>query len=282
MKRTFVFLAIVAIYLVGIRYSLGEDSVEQVKRPLVTLTGTDSHVKECSYHRITSEDEWIKIWQRHTGPRESKDFIPLGFPIIDFEKCMVIAVFQGNGWNSSGLKTILVKEGKDDIVFRFEDMHYQTMGPGGGGERVTVYGFFVLPRSDKTVVLEENQQIYLGEPPVWKAVCTLKPTDTAEPTGKTSGAKTSFKGWELYVWQEASDTYFSLLLGTNRLKSDEEIKKAAVKGIDAIKPKMDELKPGQEVIIVGKKLMEPPPMDQFSPVVEYGKKIGLKVQVQSQ
>jgi hypothetical protein len=42
------------------------------------------------------------------------------------------------------------------------------MGPGGGGKEVAVYGFFVFPRSGKAVVLEENVQSYLGQPPVWK------------------------------------------------------------------------------------------------------------------
>ena len=95
---------------------------------------------------------------------------------------------------------------------------------------------------------------------------------------KPTGTKTAFKGWELYVWQKDGDTYFSLLEGTNRLKTDDEISKAAVKGIDAIKPKLDELKPGQEVFLSGKKLLTQPPKEQAAPVVEYGKKIGLKVQ----
>jgi hypothetical protein len=99
---------------------------------------------------------------------------------------------------------------------------------------------------------------------------------------KAPGTKTSMKGWELYVWQEKGDTFFSLLPGTNRLKTDEKITKVAVKGIDAIKAKLAELKAGEEVFVVGKKLMEPPPKNQASPVVEYGKKIGLKVQGQSQ
>ena len=93
-----------------------------------------------------------------------------------------------------------------------------------------------------------------------------------------AGTKTSFKGWELYVWQKDGDTNFSLLEGTNRLKTDEEIAKAAVKGIEAIKPKLDELKPGQEVVVLGKNRGDTPPKDQASKVQEYGRKIGLTVQ----
>ena len=97
-------------------------------------------------------------------------------------------------------------------------------------------------------------------------------------TAKSTGTKTAFKGWELYVWQKDGDTYFSLLEGTNRLKAADEINKAAVHGFDAIKSKLDELKPGQEVFLSGKKLLTKPPKEQAAPVVEYGKKIGLKVQ----
>ena len=98
-------------------------------------------------------------------------------------------------------------------------------------------------------------------------------------TGKPTGTKAAFiKGWELYVWQKDGDTYFSLLEGTNRLKTDDEISKVAVKGFDALKPKLDELKAGQEVFLSGKKLLTQPPKEQAAPVVEYGKKIGLKVQ----
>jgi hypothetical protein len=148
------------------------DPAKEATHPYVTLTGTDSHIKERSYHRVVSEDEWIKIWQRHKGAKESKDYDffynPLGLPYIDFEKCMVIAVFQGSSVNSAGLKTVAILEEKDRIVLRFEEKWYQTMeraGTGHGGNHVTVYGFFMLPRSSKTVVLEENAQNYIGQPP---------------------------------------------------------------------------------------------------------------------
>jgi beta-glucanase (GH16 family) len=97
----------------------------------------------------------------------------------------------------------------------------------------------------------------------------------AENVGRT---KTSFKGWELYVWQKGGNTYFSLMEGTNRLKTADEIDKAAVKGIDALKPNLDELKPGEAVFLSGKKLLTQPPKEQAKLVREYCKKIGLKCQ----
>ena len=120
---------------------------EKATRPLVTLTGTDSQVKERSYHLIRSEKEWIKIWQRHKGAKESENYDlfynPLGLPEVNFEKCMVIAAFQGSGWNSAGLRAVSVLEEKDRIVLRFVSKGYQTAGPGSGsGRPVSVFKTF--------------------------------------------------------------------------------------------------------------------------------------------
>ena len=161
MNKIIALLAVATVFLVGIHSSQGEDAAQRGIRSLVTLTGTNSHVKDRSYYRITSEDEWIKIWQRHKGEMESKDYDlyynPLGVPKINFSECMVIAAFQGSGWNSAGLMTTDIKEEKDRIVFRFHSKGYQTLSRSGDSrKKVTVYGFFVLSRSDKTVVVEEE------------------------------------------------------------------------------------------------------------------------------
>ena len=66
--------------------------------------------------------------------------------------------------------------------------------------------------------------------------------------------------------------------GTNRLKSDAEITAAAVKEIDAIKVKLVELKPGEEVFLSGKKLLTQTPKEQADLLREYCQKIGLKCQ----
>ena len=88
----------------------------------------------------------------------------------------------------------------------------------------------------------------------------------------------SMKGWELYVWQDQGETFCSLLEGTNRNKSDDEITKAAVKGINAIKPKLDELKAGEWVSISDRQGDNKPPKDAAREVADYCRKIGLKPQ----
>ena len=138
--------------------------------PCVVLTGADSHVSERGYHRITSMKDWAEVWQRHKGQKRDEkhhlNFNRLGLPLVDFERYMVIGIFQGSRWNSAGLEAVSVSQERDRIVFRFDDKSYQT---DGGAKKVTVYGFFVLPRSSKPMILEENVQRLIGKPPVWKA-----------------------------------------------------------------------------------------------------------------
>ena len=110
---------------------------------------------------------------------------------------------------------------------------------------------------------------------VWKVVSTHELAGVARATAV--GGKASFKGWEVYVWQQDGNDYFSLLPGTNRLKTDAEIAAAAVKGLDAIKPKLEELKAGEMVFVQGRRLAAPPPKDQADLVREHCRKIGLQV-----
>lgn len=93
-----------------------------------------------------------------------------------------------------------------------------------------------------------------------------------------TSSKSSMKGWELYIWQQDGDTYFSLLPGTNRLKTDAEITAAAVKGIDAIQPKLDELKAGESVFPCGRRLADQAPEEPAEEIRTYCRKLGLDVQ----
>lgn len=180
MRTTLALAATVAVGLAGMgRLLAAEEGRPPALRPCVVLTGTDSQVKERSCLRIESQEEWTKVWRRHRGDDAAAPydeyFNPLGLPGIDFDKYMVVAVFQGEGWNSAGVKAVSIVEEKDRILFRFEGKWYQTAGPDGGGKKVSVYGFFVLPRTAKTVVVEENAQGLIGHPPLWKERAILVP-----------------------------------------------------------------------------------------------------------
>lgn len=70
------------------------------------------------------------------------------------------------------------------------------------------------------------------------------PSATAEPT-----LPRAMKGYELYSWQNDGEWYFSLLEGTNRIKTFEEITadSATAKGIDSIERKLGRLSRGEQV-----------------------------------
>lgn len=91
------------------------------------------------------------------------------------------------------------------------------------------------------------------------------------------GGKTSVKGWELYIWEKDCETYYSLLTGTNRMKTEVEITRAKVKAIAAIQNKLNRLKMGQSIIMWGRRWGQEPPDNAAEVIREYCKKIGLKV-----
>ena len=57
------------------------------------------------------------------------------------------------------------------------------------------------------------------------------------------------KGYDLYSWQVGDEWYFSLLEGTNRLKTYPEVTAdtVAVKGIESILQKLERLPKGEQV-----------------------------------
>jgi hypothetical protein len=130
-------------------------------RPYVSWSGAHSKLAERLCLRITSQEEWAKLWERHAVKGTD-------VPQVDFGHCMVVAAFQGKASNSDGVVAKSITEKAGRILVRLDERFYQTLGPDGGGVRVTAYGLFVLPRSSKPVVVEENAQSTIGAPAVWK------------------------------------------------------------------------------------------------------------------
>jgi hypothetical protein len=59
----------------------------------------------------------------------------------------------------------------------------------------------------------------------------------------------SMKGYELYSWEKDGEWYFSILIGTNREKTIEEIQSsdATLKGMDELKAELESIPAGQYV-----------------------------------
>lgn len=109
------------------------------------------------------------------------------------------------------------------------------------------------------------------------AITIVAPTAAVTPPAtQAARTKTNEKGWELRVWQDKDQTFYSLMQGTNRLKTDEEITKSAVKTLDEFKKQLDEVKEGESLFFTGHPGTEPPQATTDA-VIDYCKKIALQV-----
>ncbi len=156
----------------------------QEQKALVEFSGAHSKIAQRAYLRITSLKEFRDTYMRHLGKEPSlfdEYYNENNVPTIDFERCMVIAVFQGAGWNSAGVRVVSIIDEPNRLVVRFDERTYQTSSDfttngrlntdvKDAGNKVTAYGMFVLPRTEKAVVLEEDVKQYKHPPSVWKEV----------------------------------------------------------------------------------------------------------------
>lgn len=142
---------------------LSEQSSAGVIKPYVALSGAQSRITEPSFLRIGSAEKWAELWQRHVGEQTKVD--EYTNMEIDFERAMVVAVFYGQTQNAAGIRAVSITEDAAQITLRFQVSGYQTVGVS---TNTTPYGIFVLPRSSKELVVEENVQEAKHAPPVWK------------------------------------------------------------------------------------------------------------------
>lgn len=139
--------------------------------PYVTWRGRDSAIESPEYLRIGDAAAWERFWQRHSGRGLERDNVGGAFlPCVDFGQCTVVAIVIGKSVNSNGVMLAEIRDEADCLRLRFDESTFQTEGPGprGGAVDVRPYGIFVLPRSNKPMVLEENVQGRKGGEAQWK------------------------------------------------------------------------------------------------------------------
>lgn len=73
----------------------------------------------------------------------------------------------------------------------------------------------------------------------------------------------SMKGYELYSWQEGNQWYFSILVGTNREKTLDEIKadRTALRGVEALTSALEQMPEGQYITWSARETLSFPPED---------------------
>jgi len=95
----------------------------------------------------------------------------------------------------------------------------------------------------------------------------------------------SMKGFELYSWQAEGKWCFALVVGTNWIKTYEEIAspEVRVEGLDALKRKLDQLASGEQVFWSAGRVLNTvlPPDDVIGEVKAYCEQRGIRLAVQT-
>jgi hypothetical protein len=146
------------------------------------LTGDDSEVAEAGHHLIAGKEEWTALWARHLGPEsidpETGEVSPAA-PEVDFDTQLIVAVFIGRGSTSYGLKLVSYTSEGDELSIRYLNRSYQTTVSSRldseeakleWEERyghVSAYGFFLLPRDVREIVLFQDSRGMGQTVPKW-------------------------------------------------------------------------------------------------------------------
>lgn len=91
----------------------------------------------------------------------------------------------------------------------------------------------------------------------------------------------SMKGYELYSWQEDSQWKFSLLIGTNREKTLEEIRASdtTLDGVDALRSTLEGISPGQNITWSVGETLSFPPDNMIQQVEQIARDQGLELNI---
>lgn len=158
MHRCAVWLAVcLATHSYVVICSADERISSPPSKPLVAISGTDSHVKNESYERVETQGEWSNALARHLGTSVDDAYRPV--IEVDFDKCFVIVVFRGDQIQVRQLIVDKLTEEKESITLRFSELGYQIGNSGPNPlppEVQRPYAFVVLPKSDKPVRLLET------------------------------------------------------------------------------------------------------------------------------
>src|SRR4051812_40690109 len=86
----------------------GEEPNTITSKPLVVLTGPNSKIERASAFRVTSTEKIEQIWREHIG--RGQDFDEYPAPAVDFDRCLLVAIFKGVSVNCYGERVALVVE----------------------------------------------------------------------------------------------------------------------------------------------------------------------------
>jgi hypothetical protein len=117
--------------------------------------------------------------------------------------------------------------------------------------------------------------------PVFIAALLFGVCQTSLAQSRETTLPKSMKGYELYSWKIRGEWYFSLLVGTNRLKTRQEITstKVRLKGVKALKKKLSQIPKGAQIFMPGASMrnMDLPPQEIMKVISSYCKERGIEL-----
>jgi hypothetical protein len=111
----------------------------------------------------------------------------------------------------------------------------------------------------------------------------LDPARTVPGVTVTPTPAKSMKGWELYSWQIRGEWHFSLVVGTNRLKTFKEVSSpdVRVQGIEALNTELNRLAENEQVFWLEQRVpgMARPPEGMVEAIQTYCTERGIRLEV---
>ncbi|HML73658.1 MAG TPA: hypothetical protein PKB02_04100 [Anaerohalosphaeraceae bacterium] len=238
------------IILLGGLVALGPFApAENSFEPYFILTGTETKITEPNFCMITNQQDWISLWGQHKGmlsrekAEDTKDrqlkqkdleamyllYSQTDVPRINFDKCVVVAIFTGPIKKPSCLKLVKIIETDNQV-----ELYYICEEDSTQKKDVSAYGFYVLPKTDKDIILFENKDS--RESPFLKKAILTAPVNSV-----SANLPINEKEWalrEMLIREEmeswisiAPDKVIFIQFEANQDPPDEFIKRLSGSGI---------------------------------------------------
>lgn len=145
---------------------------EEGHPPLVSWSGSYSAITTARVLLVSDDQAWERLWKEHAGDKieTTGHGLPV-WPRVDFQRCMVLAIFSGSETNGCGVHVLSAAEGDGVVRVRIDWCGFQTSAPPGQkdlGVATSGYGMAVLLRAALPMVVEENVQGLKDQPALWK------------------------------------------------------------------------------------------------------------------
>ncbi len=169
-----IYAAIVALAACGVLVGAASSGSGGKGLPFVQWAGAES-AHEAGFVLVRDEAAWRALWGSHTGQAGAGGgaMNRHAAPEVNFDRCVVVAFFRGPSTNEDGEVVRAVDEVGGRVRVRFSCDSFQTassLDGKGGAVQTTPFGIWVLPATEKGIVIEEGTAELKDRPLEWREV----------------------------------------------------------------------------------------------------------------